>query len=70
MIDQFGLLIQSGKQSNESSSLAETYIALERTDVYDPKSLERSARKLLFDYDCQSIPRNENQEDFFRDCAE
>ena len=49
--------------------MTESYPALERTDVYDPNSLERSAGKILSDYDCQSILLNVNQEGFFRDYA-
>ena len=37
-----------------------------RTVFQDPICLDRSRRKIVFDYDCQSIPNYENQEGFIR----
>ena len=36
----------------------------------DRSCVERAPRNLLFDYDCQSIPEYQNQEEYFRDLAE
>ena len=50
--------------------MTESYPALKRTDIQDPTCLDRSPRKILFNYDCQSIPFYENQEGSIRDLAE
>ena len=67
---QIGILIQSRKQVYESCCVTESYPALKRTDIQDPTCLDRSPRKILFNYDCQSIPFYENQEGSIRDLAE
>ena len=70
LLDQIGILIQSRKQVYESCCVTESYPALKRTDIQDPTCLDRSPRKILFNYDCQSIPFYENQEGSIRDLAE
>ena len=72
LLDQFGIIIQSRKQVYESCCVTESYPALKRTDTQDqdPTCLDRSPRKILFNYDCQSIPFYENQEGSIRDLAE
>ena len=70
LLDQIGILIQSRKKVYESCCVTESYPALKRTDIQDPTCLDRSPRKILFNYDCQSIPFYENQEGSIRDLAE
>ena len=70
LLDQIGILIQSRKQVYESCCVTESYPALKRTDIQGPTCLDRSPRKILFNYDCQSIPFYENQEGSIRDLAE
>ena len=70
LLDQIGILIQNRKQVYESCCVTESYPALKRTDIQDPTCLDRSPRKILFNYDCQSIPFYENQEGSIRDLAE
>ena len=70
LLDEIGILIWSRKQVYESCCVTELYTAPERTDIQDPTCLDRSPRKKLFDYDCQSFPFYENQEGFIRDLAE
>ena len=70
MLDQIGILIQSRKQVYESCCVTEWYRALKRTDIQDPTCLDRSPRKILFNYDCQSIPFYKNQEGSIKDLAE
>ena len=70
LLDQIGTLIQNRKQVYESCCVTESYPALTRTDNQDPTCLDRSPRKILFNYDCQSIPFYENQEGSIRDLAE
>ena len=67
---QIGILIQSRKQFYESFCVTESYPALKRSDIKDPTCLDRSPRKILFNYDCQSIPFYENQEGSIRDLTE
>ena len=67
LLDQISILIQIRKQVYESCCVAESYPALERTDIQDPTCFDRSLRKILFNYDCQSIPFYENQERSIRD---
>ena len=50
--------------------MTESYPALKRTDIQDPTCLDRSPRKKLFNYDCQSIPFYEKQEGSIRNLAE
>ena len=52
LVDQIGIVIQSRKQVYESRCVDELYPALERTDIQGPSCLDRSPRKMLFDYDC------------------
>ena len=61
LLDKIGILIQSRKQVYESCCVTESYPALERTDIQDPTCIDRSPRKILFDYDCQSILFYKNQ---------
>ena len=70
LLDPNGILIQSRKQVYESCCVTESYPALKRTDIQDPTCLDRSPRKIMFNYDCQSIPFYENQEGSIRDLAE
>ena len=70
LVDQIGILIQSRKQVYESCCVTESYHALESTDIQDPACLDRSPRKTLCDYDCQSIPFYEKQEGSIRGLAE
>ena len=70
LLDQIGILMQSRKQVYENYCVTVWYPALERTDIQDPTCIDRSPRKILFDYDCQSIPFYENQEGSIRDLAE
>ena len=70
LLDQIGILIQSREQVYESCCVTESYPALKRTYIQDPTCLDRSPRKKLFNYDCQSIPFYENQEGSIRDLAE
>ena len=70
LLDQIGILRQGRKQVYESCCVTESYPALKRTDTKDPTCLDRSPRKILFNYDCQSIPFYENQEGSIRDLAE
>ena len=70
LLDQIGILIKSRKQVCESCCLTESYPALKRTDIQDPTCLDRSPRKILLNYDCQSIPFYENQEGSIRNLAE
>ena len=67
LLDQNGILIQSRKQVYESCCVTELYPALKRIDIQDPTCLDRSPSKILFNYDCQSIPFYENQEGSIRD---
>ena len=60
-LDQNGILIQSRKQVYESCCVTGSNPALKRTDIQDPTCLDRSPRKILFNYDCQPIPYYENQ---------
>ena len=41
-----------------------------KTEINDTTSLEQSPRKILFAYDCESMPLYENQEGCIRDYAE
>ena len=70
LVDEIGIPIQNRKQVYESCCLTESYAALDCTDIQDPTCLDRSPRKILFDYDFQSIPFYENQEGSIRDLAE
>ena len=70
LLDQIGILIQSRKQVYENYCVTELYPALKRTDIQDPTCLDRSPRKILFNYDCQPIPFYKNQEVSIRDLAE
>ena len=60
LIDQISILIQSRKQVYESCCVTESYSAPKRTDIQDPTCLDRSPRKIQFNYDCQTIPFYEN----------
>ena len=50
--------------------MTESYPAVKRTDIQDPTCLDRSPRKILFNYDCQSIPFYKTQEGSISDLAE
>ena len=52
------------------STVCVLYPALDKTDVNDAASLEQSPRKILFRYDCDSIPLYEKQEGCSHDYAE
>ena len=67
---QIRIVILSRKQVYKSFCVTEWYPALERTDIQGPTCLDRSPRKILFDYDCQSNPFYKNQEESIRDLAE
>ena len=70
LLDQIGILIQSRKQVFESCCVTESCPALKRTAIQDPTCLDRSPRKILLNYDCQTIPFYENQEGSIRGLAE
>ena len=70
LLDQIGILTQSRKQVYKNFCVTESYPSLERTDIQDPTCLDRSPRKILFNYDCQSILFYENQEGSNRNLAE
>ena len=50
----------------DSSTETKSYPALDKTDINNPGYLEQSPRKILFRYDCETIPLYENQEGYFR----
>ena len=54
----------------ESCTIHESYPALEKTEINDITSLEQTPRKILFAYDCESMPLYENQEGCIRDYEE
>ena len=54
----------------ESCTIHESYPALEKTEINDTTSIEQSPRKILFAYDCESMPLYENQEGCIRDYKE
>ena len=70
LLDHIDLLRQNRKRMYESCTIHESYPALEKTEINDTTSLEQSPRKILFAYDCESMPLYENQEGCIRDYAE
>ena len=70
LLDHIDLLRQNRKPMYESCTIRESYPALEKTEINDTTSLEQSPRKILFAYDCESMPLYENQEECIRDYAE
>ena len=70
LLDHIDLLRQNRKRMYESCTIHESYPALEKTEINDTTSLEQSPRKILFAYDCESMPLDENQEGCIRDYAE
>ena len=70
LLDHIDLLRQNRKRMYESCTIHESYPALEKTEMNDTTSLEQSPRKILFAYDCESMPLYENQEGCIRDYAE
>ena len=61
LLDHIDLLRQNPKRMYESCTIHESYPALEKTEINDTTSLEQSPRKILFAYDCESMPLYENQ---------
>ena len=47
----------------------ENYPSLKCNEVTNPNCFERSPRKVLFDYDIQSIPAYEKKEVYLKDLA-
>ena len=70
VLDHIDLLRQERKRMYKSPTIHRSYPALEKTEINDAGYLEESPRKILFRYDCDSIPLYENQEGFFRNYAE
>ena len=70
LLDQIDILIQSRKYVYEICCVTESYPVLERTDVQDPTCHDRSPRKIMFDYDCQTNPFYKNQVGSTRNLAE
>ena len=70
LLDHIDLLRQNRKRMYESCTIHESYPALEKTEINDTTSLEQSPRKILFAYDCESMPLYENQEGWVHDYAE
>ena len=70
VLDHIDLLHQDRKRMYESPKIHQSYPALEKTEINDAGYLEESPRKILFRYDCDSIPLYENQEGLIRDYAE
>ena len=70
LLDHINLLRQNRKRMQESCTIHGSYLALEMTEINDTTSIEQSPRKILFAYDCESIPLYENQEVCIRDYAE
>ena len=70
LLDHIDLLRQNGKIIYVSCTIHESYPALEKTEINDTTALEQSPRKILFAYDCESMPLYENQEGCIRDYAE
>ena len=54
----------------ESPTIHQSYPALKKSEINDAGYLEESPRKILFRYDCDSIPLYENQEGSIHDYAE
>ena len=70
LLDHIDLLRQNQKRMYESCTIHESYPALEKTEINDTISLEHSPQKILFAYDCESMPMYDNQEGCIRDYAE
>ena len=70
VLDHIGHFRQERKRMYESPTIHQSYPALEKTEINDAGYLEESPRKILFRYDCDSIPLYENQEGLIRDYAE
>ena len=70
VLDHIDLLRQERKRMYESPTIHQSYPALEKTEINDAGYLEESPRKILFRYDCDSIPLYKNQEGLIRDYAE
>ena len=70
VLDYIDLLRQERKRMYESPTLHQSYPALEKTEINDAGYLKESPRKILFRYDCDSIPLYENQEGLIRDYNE
>ena len=70
VLDHIDLLHQDRKRMYESPKIHQSYPALETTEINDAGYLKESPRKILFRYDCDSIPLYENQEGLIRDYAE
>ena len=70
MLNYIDLLRQERNRMYESPTIHQSYPALEKTEINDAGYLEESPRKIIFRYDCDSIPLYENQEGLIRDYAE
>ena len=54
----------------ESPAIHQSYPALKKAEINDAGYLKESPRKIVFRYDCDSLPLYENQEGSIRDYAE
>ena len=70
MCDMMHIFRLERKRSSDQKDVNENFPDCRTTDVADRLNLDQSARKILFSYDCQSIPFFESQEGTFRDLAE
>ena len=70
VLDHIDLLRQERKWMYESPTVHQSCPALEKTEINDEGYLEESPRKILFWYDCDSIPLYKNKEELIRDYAE
>ena len=56
VLDHIDLLRQEPKGMYENPTIHQSYPALENTEINNAGYLEESPRKILFRYDCDSIP--------------
>ena len=70
VLDHIELFRQERKRMYESTTIHQSYLALEKTELNDAGYLEESPRKKLFWYHCDSIPLYEYQEGSIRGYAE
>ena len=66
LLDHLDLPRQERKRMYESLTIYQSYPILEKTETNNAGYLKESPRKILFRYDCDSIPLYENQEGSIR----